>query len=276
MPACIRNIIVALAFAVVLFGCSRSPDNTDDSSASSPSVPVIDLTVAAASDLRFVMPELITAFHAENPSIRVAATYGASGNFYAQLSNSAPFDLFFSADIQYPQKLIDAGHAAPDSLTSYAIGHIVIWVLNDSPIDVSALGYESFSHPSVRKIAIANPATAPYGRAAAAALQTANLFDVLQPKLVLGENIAQTAQFIESGSADIGIIALSLALAPAMKDKGRYWEIPAADHPTLEQAAVVLNHAAHSEAARTFLAFITTPAARDIFARYGFVIPATP
>src|SRR4029077_6100604 len=133
----------------------------------------------------------------------------------------APFDIFFSADIDYPRKLIDAGLADADSEFLYAEGRSVGWVPNSSPLDLETLGIRAVADPSVRKVAIANPQHAPYGRAAEAALKTLGAYDAVKDRLVFGENIAQAAQFVESGAADVGLIALSLALSPAMKDKGR-------------------------------------------------------
>src|SRR5439155_21360664 len=134
------------------------------------------------------------------------------------------FDLFFSADMEYPRRLIEQGLALPESAFLYGIGHLVVWVPRDSSLDVERLGLQALLDPSVRKIALANPKHAPYGRAAEAALKPAGLYDKVQARLVYGENVAQTAQFVETGSADVGLIALSLALAPALRGQGRYGE----------------------------------------------------
>jgi molybdate transport system substrate-binding protein len=231
-----------------------------------------ELRIAAAADLKFAMQELADQFEKQSSS-KLVVTYGSSGNFFAQLQNGAPFDLFFSADIDYPKKLEDAGLTIPGSLYAYAIGRIVIWMPPDSKLDLSKLGWNVLLDPLVRKIAIANPDHAPYGRAAIAALQSAGIYHQVQFKLVLGENISQAAQFVQSGNAQAGIIAFSLAVSPAMKD-GQRFEIPASMHPALEQAAVILKNAQNKEAATAFMEFLRGPAAKAVLARYGFTVPS--
>jgi molybdate transport system substrate-binding protein len=176
------------------------------------------ISIAAASDTKFALDDLIATFQKDHPEVKVQATYGSSGNFYAQLSQRAPFDLFLSADITYPNQLIDAGLAVSGSKFMYAVGKLVLWVPTNSGL-VPTKGIEILKHSSVKKIAIANPEHAPYGKAAVAAMQKLGVYDAVKPKLVYAENIAQTAQFVESGAADAGLIALSLALAPPMKPK---------------------------------------------------------
>lgn len=169
--------------------------------------------VAAASDLQFALREIETKFEVGHPGVSVEVIYGSSGNLYAQLSNKAPFDLFLSADISYP-RLVEAGLAAQDTEFSYAVGHIVLWVLQSSQLDLDKLGMRALADPTVKKIAIANPRHAPYGRAAEAAMKSLELYDDVKDRLVLGENIAQAAQYVESGAADVGILALSLCSPP--------------------------------------------------------------
>jgi molybdate transport system substrate-binding protein len=231
-----------------------------------------EVTVAAASDLNFAFKELVAAFE-KNTGNTVKLSLGSSGNFFAQISNGAPFDLYFSADISYPKKLEEAGLAHVGTLYMYAIGKIVVWVPKGSPIDVQSLGLKALQHPSVKKIAIANPKHAPYGRAAVAAMEHFTIYDDIKDKLVLGENISQTAQFVQTGSADIGIIALSLAVAPAMREAGSYWEVPMDSYPRLEQGAVILKSAKDPETAKLFLNYIKTPEARAVLERYGFLLP---
>lgn len=231
-----------------------------------------EITVAAASDLNFVFREIIADFEKKTGNT-VKLSLGSSGNFFAQLSNGAPFDLFFSADIGYPKKLEEAGLAEPGTLYMYAVGRIVVWIPKGSPIDVGGLGIKALQHPSVKKIAIANPKHAPYGRAAVAAMEHFKVYEAVKDKLVLGENISQTAQFVQTGGADIGIIALSLAVAPAMKETGAFWEVPVAAHPRLEQGAVVLKAAKDSKTARAFFDYIRGPEGSGVFGRYGFLIP---
>ena len=227
-----------------------------------------DLTVAAASDLQFVFPEIAARFQ-KDTGRAVKATFGSSGNFFAQIQNGAPFDVFFSADIDYPRKLEAAGLTEPGTLYSYATGKIVLWVPASSKLDLSR-GLSVLLDPSVMKIAIANPQHAPYGRAAEAALRHEGIYDQISGKLVLGENISQTASFVASGAAEAGIVALSLAVAPAMKEKGRYAEIPAADYPAIAQAAVVLRSSPQKELATRLLNYLKTPAIQELMKSYGF------
>ena len=231
-----------------------------------------DLTIAAASDLNFAFKDLVVEYE-KKTGVHVKLSLGSSGNFFSQISNGAPFDLYFSADIRYPQKLEEAGHGVPGSLYKYAVGRIVLWVPTGSPLEVEKLGMEALLAPSVRKIAIANPKHAPYGRAAVAAMEHFKVYDRAKEKLVMGENISQTAQFIESGTCDIGIVALSLALAPTMKAAGKYWEIPSEAHPPLEQGAVILKNSKNQEAAKLFLEFLNDPQGQEIMRRYGFTLP---
>ena len=231
-----------------------------------------EITIAAASDLSFAFREIATEYEKSSGN-QVRLTLGSSGNFYAQIQNGAPFDLYFSADIAYPRKLEEAGLTVPGSLYQYAVGRIVLWTGHESRIDVTK-GFEVLREPTVKKFAIANPKHAPYGRAAVAAMEYFKVYDQVKDKLILGENISQAAQFIESGACDIGIIALSLAIAPAMKSKGTYWEVPAEAHPSLDQAAVILKQSKNQEAARQFLEFIKGPQGQEIMKRYGFVVPS--
>jgi len=231
-----------------------------------------EITVAAASDLNFAFKEIVAEFEKKTGNT-VKLSLGSSGNFFAQLSNGAPFDLFFSADIGYPKKLDEAGLTEPGTLYSYAVGRIVVWVPKGSPIDVRSLGIKALQHPSVKKVAIANPKHAPYGRAAVAAMEHFQVYDAVKDKLVLGENIAQTAQFVQEGGADIGVIALSLAVAPAMSEAGTFWEVPLDAYPRLEQSVVILKAAKDMKTARSFLAYIKSAEGAAVLRRYGFFLP---
>jgi molybdate transport system substrate-binding protein len=228
------------------------------------------LRIAAAADLRFALEEIIQAFRQQHADVPVRASYGSSGNFYAQLLNRAPFDLFLSADRQYPQKLGEQGLVLPGSEFTYATGHIVLWVKGSSGMDIARLGMEALRQPWVHHIAIANPAHAPYGRAAEAALRKAGIYQDVQHKLVMGENIAQTLQLVDSGAAEAGIVALSLALAPAASGKGRYWEVPRDAYPRIEQGGAILKWSAHPAAAQAFCAFLLGRAGRTMLQKYGF------
>ena len=261
MTATLR--VIATAFAVLMVaGCApRGSDRPP-------------VSVASAADLRFAMDELVTEWGSANPGIAVEPTYGSSGNFLAQITAGAPFDVFFSADAEYPRALEEAGLAAPGSTQLYGIGQLVVWVPVASTLDVATRGLGVLTDPTVRAIAIANPEHAPYGRAAVAAMQAAGVYGAAQAKLVLGENVSQAAQFVESGNADVGVIALSLAVAPTLKDKGRFAIVPIDSYPRLEQGAVVLARAAAPDAAREFLDFILGPNGRAVLERYGFLNPA--
>jgi molybdate transport system substrate-binding protein len=235
--------------------------------------PQREVVVAAAADLKFAFGDVAAVFERRHPDVTVKVTYGSSGNFFTQLSNEAPFDLFLSADMDYPRKLVQQGRAEMGSEFVYAVGQIVLWVPNSSKLDLAAQGLRAVLDPAVKKIAVANPKHAPYGRAAEAALMHAGVYDAVKDRLVLGENIAQAAQFVESGAADVGIIALSLALAPAMRDAGRYWTIPLDAYPRLDQGGVILTWARDKDAARALRDFMTGDEGRAILRRYGFRLP---
>lgn len=230
------------------------------------------LAIAAAADLQFALGEMKGAFLKANPGIEVAVTYGSSGNVYAQLLNKAPFDLFLSADLSYPKKLVEAGAADGTTEFLYSRGHLVLWVPKASPIPIEQLGMKALLHPAARKVAIANPRHAPYGRAAEAALTRLGLLEAVTPRLVFGENVGQTAQFVQTGAADIGILALSLAKAPVMAASGRFWEVPQDAHPPLDQGGVILNHARNRADALAFRAFMRSPEGVEILRHYGFVV----
>ena len=218
------------------------------------------LSIAAAADLQFALAEGARQFHRQHPQTELAIDYGSSGNFYAQIRNGAPFDVFLSADVQYARNL------APDAVFVYAAGRIAVWVPASSKLDPST----ALRDPSVRRIAIANPQHAPYGRAAEAALRSMGLYDSVEKKLVFGENISQTLQFIQSGAADTGIVALSLAMAPKVREQGRYWEVPVSAYPKIEQGGVILKD---SPAAREFREWLLGPSGRSLLKQYGFSLP---
>ncbi len=263
----VRSLVAAAILALVTAGCGSGQP-----SAASPG-PVV--RVAAAADLRFAMDELVAAYVADHPDVDVEVAYGSSGTFYAQIAGGAPFDAFFSADAEYPRRLEEAGLAEAGGTRLYAIGQIVTWVPADSPLDVESRGLTVVSDPEALKVAIANPEHAPYGRAAVAAMKAAGVYDAAAPKLVLGENVSQAAQFVESGGADVGVIALSLALAPTLRDKGRFAIVPIDSYPRLEQGAVVVGTADQPEAAAAFLDFVLGPEGRSVLDRFGFLPPGT-
>lgn len=232
------------------------------------------LTIAAAADLQFAMQDVSRQFHSAHPRVELQIVYGSSGNFYAQIRNGAPFDIFLSADLEYPRQLAQQGLAFPQSLFTYAVGRLAVWVPAQSALDVARLQMKVFEDPSVKHIALANPAHAPYGRAAEAALRHFGVYDAIAGKLVLAENIAQTLQFVQSGAADVGVVALSLAVAPAVRPQGRYWEVPLDAYPRMWQGGAILKRAQYSSAAAAFRAYLTSSAGRQILQQYGFSLPA--
>jgi molybdate transport system substrate-binding protein len=227
--------------------------------------------VAAASDLQAALPAIAAQF-AQDTGRQVRLTFGSSGNFFTQIQNGAPFDVFFSADVDYPRRLEGAGQAERGSLYEYATGRLVLWTRKDSGID-PVRGLAVLGDARVRRIAIANPEHAPYGRAAVAALRHEGLYDRVREKLVLGENISQTAQFADSGSADVALLALALALSPALKGSGAYADIPERWYPPIEQAAIVIAASRQKPLARQFVDYLKKPATARILQSYGFGVP---
>jgi molybdate transport system substrate-binding protein len=231
-----------------------------------------EITVAAAADLSYALKDLATRFEYKTGN-KVNLSFGASGNFYSQIQSGAPFDLFFSADADCPQKLAEAKLVDARSVRTYAIGHLVLWVPTSSPLDPQKLKMDLLIQPAVHRIAIANPQHAPYGKAAMAALQHFGLWDKLASTLVLGENISQTAQFVQSGNAQAGLIALSLAKSAAMKDTGKYWDLPPDSYPEIQQAVGVVSSSKHKATAEAFIDFIGTAEGTAVLEQYGFAVP---
>jgi molybdate transport system substrate-binding protein len=230
-----------------------------------------DVAVAAASDLQAALPELAARYEQETGR-HLRITFGSSGNFVSQIQNGAPFDLYLSADAEYPKRLEQAGLIEPGTITPYATGRLVIWTRRDSGIDIRQ-GLSALASAAVRRIAIANPEHAPYGRAAVAALRREGIYDAVRGRLVLGENISQAAQFAQSGNADVGIIALSLAVSPALNSSGTYLELAASRYPPIEQSGVVLKSARDKRAAGDFLRFLGRPDSVRYLRASGFDVP---
>ena len=227
------------------------------------------ITVAAAADLKFAMDEIVVSFNKQHPRDNVEVIYGSSGKFFTQIQNNAPYDLYFSADITYPRQLADKGFAA-SAVIPYAVGRIVLW---SNSRDAARMTLENLTDPALRKIAIANPRHAPYGKRAEEALRALKLWDTLQPKLVYGENIAHTAQFVQTGNAQVGIIALALALNPTLSKQGGYYLIPENLHEPLEQGYIITKRAAANQVARRFADYMGSKPSRSIMTKYGFVLP---
>ena len=227
------------------------------------------LRVAAASDLQAALPEIVKGFERESGAA-VTVSFGSSGNFFAQIQNGAPFDVYFSADIDYPRQLVASKYAEASSLYRYATGRIVLWTRKDSRIDIQR-GLSVLKDPAVKRIAVANARLAPYGRAAEAALRRENLYDAIRNKLVIGDNISQTAQLVDSGNAEVGIIALSLALGPTLRTSGQYFEIPESTHPPIDQAAVIIAASKSRELAGELLAYLKRPEVVRRLHDFGFM-----
>lgn len=228
--------------------------------------------VAAAADLQFALDEIVARFQRDT-GIAPRVTYGSSGNFARQIEQGAPFELFLSADEAYVDRLSARGLTQGDG-TLYAIGRIVLFAPHGSPLKpdpaLKDLAARLASRESGR-LAIANPEHAPYGRAAEQALRSLGVWEAVQPRLLLGENVAQAAQFASSGNADGGIIAYSLALAPALRDRGTFALLPETLHAPLRQRMVLLQRA--SPAATRFYDYLRSPSSRAILSQYGFVLP---
>jgi len=224
------------------------------------------LRVAAAADLQPVLPPLLTAFH-QQTGIQVLASYQSSATLATQIIEGAPFDLFLAADMSFPQRVIAAGKAEGAAPILYARGTLVLWTRNDS--GVTNLSLEALREPAIRSIAIASPAHAPYGRAAQAALQHANLLAAVQSRLRIAENIAQAAQYVDSGNAQVGFISLTSALTPRLRADGHYVQIPAQDYPAILQGAVIMRGTKNAAAARRFLDFLQSPGIAQTLANSG-------
>jgi molybdate transport system substrate-binding protein len=231
-----------------------------------------EVNVAAAADLSSALQELGTSYE-KRTGVTVKLSFGASGALTQQIQNGAPFDIFFSADMDYPHQLIAGGQGDGATLYRYAVGRLVLWVPMDSPLDVERKGMDVLLDPSVKKISIGNPQHAPYGRAAVAARNHYGLYGNVRERLVLGENISQAAQFVESGNAQVGFVALAHAAAPAMQGKGKYWIVPAEAYPPLDQGVIVISRSPHKQDAAAFLDYIKTTEGSAVLKRYGFIVP---
>ena len=267
-----RVVIAALLVAVgvtILGGCTRPAPKRASQAPTK-------IRVAAATDLRSCLDALTDAFQIEHPNFDLLPTFGASGVLLTQLKSGLETDLYLSADIAYARDLAAAGLAAEADVFESAQGRLVIWVRNESPIDVLKLGAEALLDTSVRRVAIANPLHAPYGRAAVAALEHLGLHERLNEKLAVGESATQAAQYVESGAAEVGILPLALAKGTRLMERGRFWLVPAEAHPPIRHGGAIHARAIDREATVAFRDFLLSPAGRLILARYGFEFPAVP
>jgi molybdate transport system substrate-binding protein len=230
------------------------------------------VAIAAAADLQFALPE-ISAAYTHRTGNTVVVTYGSSGNLSSQIANGAPFDILLSADASYPRQLIASGNATSNSLTSYARGSLAVWFGPSVDLGTARPSIEALEMSSIRNIAMANPKHAPYGRAAEAALKSAGIYDRVAKKLVFGENIAQAVQFVDSGNAQAGLVALSLLVGS--KHLGAWRVVPIDSYPPLDQAAVITKRGGQNKNSQNFIDFLKSPEAEAIFQRYGFRAPST-
>jgi len=233
-----------------------------------PAVLAEKITIAAASDLKGCLDEVAASFRKAHAGDEVEVVYGSSGKFKTQIEQGAPFDLFFSADIGFPRDLLKA-NLAVGQVHPYAIGRLVLW---SKTIDASTLKVTDLSRADIRKIAIANPQHAPYGKSAEEALRASGVWEKVEGKLVYGENISQTAQFADSGNAQVGIIALSLVLGPELAGKGSYSLVPDSLHEPLEQGFVITRRAADNLLAKSFADYMGSGQTRAVMVRYGFAL----
>ena len=258
--------LVAVTVACVL---ALSACGTTSSAAGDPA----RVRVAAASDLQFVLDDLEDLVESEHPGIDLSVSSASSGTLAQQIANGAPFDLFLSADVAYPEQLAAAGLADPDEVFTYARGQLVLWIPDASRLD-PACGLAVLTEASVTAVAIASPDHAPYGRAAQAALQRAGVAEAVAPKLVVGESAAQAAEFVRSGNADAGLVPRSLVVAEPLRGVGRWVELPAGAYPVVEQGGVVLAGAADPAGASAVRDLLLGEAGRALLERHGFSVPA--
>lgn len=230
------------------------------------------ISVAAAASMKPAFEEITKLFQAKNPGVEVKSTFGASGTFFAQIANGAPFDLFLSADSGYPAKMVEQGLADGEAFP-YAHGKLVVWVPKSSTLDLDGKGLAALADPSVQRIAIANPNVAPYGRAAKSAMEKAGVFSAVKDRIVMGQNVNQAAQFVQSEAAQAAFLPLSLASVPPLSEQGRAWLVPSDMYPRVEQAGVVIKGTKQPALARELAAFMLGDAARGVLARYGYELP---
>lgn len=229
------------------------------------------LKLAVAASMRHAFEEVATVFAKDHPGVTIQPTFGASGTFYAQITQKAPFDLFLSADTEYPDQLVAEGLAL--ETFPYATGQLVLWAPKTAGLDVATRGLEVLKDPRVSKIALANPDLAPYGRAALRTMEPLGTSGDIEAKLAKAENVGQAAQFVQSGAAQVGFFAYSLTFTKEMKDTGDFWLVLATAHEPIRQSGVILPGTAHPDAAAALRDFLTGPEGQGILARHGFGAP---
>lgn len=231
-----------------------------------------DLRIAAATELKFLFEDVSSQFQ-EKFAGQVSLVFDNSGALFEKIKNGESFDLFFSSDLRYPKRLEQTGEGEPGTLYRYGISGLVIWVPKESKLDLQELHMNVLLDPSVKKVAIPDPSLAPPGRAAFDALSYFKLEEQVRKKFILTDTSWMAARYVESGAAEVAIIPLSLAAAPAMRAAGRYWEIPRAAYPPIEVSSIILRDALHRDSARAFLLYLNSKTGRDLMHLYGFLTP---
>lgn len=244
-----KRIIISLAISLLIISISAQKVN-----------------VAAAANLRYVLEEIKTAYIKQNPKAKVNLTFGSSGMLVQQIQNGASFDFFMAADNEFPLKLKEKG-LTTGAMSTYAFGKLAMY---STSLEVDKKGLEVLKSPSIKKIAIANPETAPYGERALVLLKSQKLYDQLKSKIAFGDNISQAAQFAFTGNAEVGFIALSLALAPEMAGKGNYYIVPQSLYKPIEQACVLIKTPVLNTEAAKFKKFVLSPATKAIWEKWGY------
>lgn len=263
-------LAAVLAVGVVACGKSAEGDTGDEKGSKAPK----ELVAAVAASVQFAFRDLVSAFEAAHPEYKVRSTYGSSGNFTAQITNGAPFDVFLSADTSYPASLDKAGLVEPGSLAVYGSGTLALVTDAKSKLDLGDGSLALLNSSNIKHIAIANPKHAPYGRAAMEAFRRAGVVEAVEPKLALGDNVEQAAQFVMAGSAEVGVIALSLAIAQG-SDKLKYVALPSESHDPIEHAAVIIRESMHREGAKLLMAFVLSFEGQAILRKHGFGPPTS-
>lgn len=261
-----QTVGLVLLSGMLASGCSRTPQQAQP--VDGQAAPLRQLRIAAAASIRPALDEIIRSFQKHHDNVRVEVSYGSSGSHVAQLNNGAPFDMFLAADMSYPQQLVDDGLAAEAAVFQYAVGRLVLWLSTRSAPNDEAHQLNALLDPRVRRIAIANPQHAPYGRAAVAAMQHCGIYEQVRNRLVLGESIAHTAQLVESGAADAGIIALSLIFVSPLRATGWHQEIAPEAYPPIEHGGVILSKARNAELAIAFRDFLLSDEGQNILRAY--------
>lgn len=282
LPTFRRSILSALlvfGLAAGFAGCKRETappvGAAPETQAAQPAI-TGKVTVAVAASMRPAFEEVAVACAEKHPGLEIVPAFGASGTFFAQLSQKAPFDLFLSADTQYPAKLVSEGLAPAEAVFPYAVGRLVLWAPKTAGLDIANRGMEALTDARVAKISIANPEVAPYGRAAIAAFKHFGVEEATRDRLVRGENVGQAAQFTQSGAAQAGLFAWSLALAPPLQGTGDEWLVPAESHEPLAQSGAIIPWGANRTGAEAIRGFLTSPQGLEILRKHGFSPPEQP